>query len=61
MLSNTLRLNFCYLKIIHILYPPYLPKMIGHILKNKQKNKYVCKHEIKRLIIMNIKMKMKNT
>ena len=37
MLSNTLRLNFCYLKIIHILYPRYHPKIIGHMLKNKEK------------------------
>ena len=58
MLSNTLRLNFCYLKIIHILHPPY-PKIIGHILKNKQKNKCVY-HEIIQFIIMKMKMKMKN-
>ena len=58
MLSNTLRLNFYYLKIIHILHPRYLPKIIGHILKNKQKNKCVCFHQIIRLIIM--KMKMRN-
>ena len=56
MLSNTLRLNFCYLKIIHILHP----KIIGNILKNKQ-NKCVCIHEIIRQIIMKMKMKMKNT
>ena len=60
MLSSTLRLNFCYLKIIHILHPRYHPKIIGHILKNKQKNKCVCIHEIIRLIIMKMKMKMKN-
>ena len=46
MLSNTLRLEFCYLKIIRILDPPYHPKIIRHILKNKQKNKGVCIHEI---------------
>ena len=34
MLSNTLRLNFCYLKIIHILHTLYHPKTMGHILKN---------------------------
>ena len=60
MLSNTLRLNFCYLKIIHILHPRYHPKIIGHILKNKQRNKCVCIHEIIQLIIMKMKMKMKN-
>ena len=55
MLSNTRRLDFCYLmKIIHIFDPPYHPKTIGHILKNKQKkNKCVCIHEI-------IKMKNKS-
>ena len=42
MISNTLRLNLCYLKITHILHPHHHPKMIGHILKNKQKNMYVC-------------------
>ena len=60
MLRNTLRLNFCYLKIIHILHPRYYPKIIGHILKNKQNNKYVCIHEIIRLFIMKMKMKVKN-
>ena len=60
MLSNTLRLNFGYLKIIHILHPRYHPKIIGHILKNKQKSKRAFIHEITRLIVMKIKMKMKN-
>ena len=46
MLSNTVRLNYCYLKIIHILHPRYHPKIIGHILKNEQKNKCACFHEI---------------
>ena len=32
MLSNTLSLNFCYLKIIRILHPRYHPKIIGDIL-----------------------------
>ena len=32
---------------------------MGHILKNKQKNKCVRVHEITRLIIKKIKMKMK--
>ena len=39
MLTNTPRLTFCYLKIIHILHPRYHPKIIGHILTNKQKEK----------------------
>ena len=60
MLSITLKLDFCYLKIIHIINIPYHPKIIGHILKNKQNNKCVCIHEIIRLIIMKIKIKMKN-
>ena len=51
MLSNTLRLNCCYFKIIHILHPRFHPKIIGQILKDKQKSK--------RLIIMKVKMKMK--
>ena len=35
-LSNTLRLNFCYLKIIHFRHPCYHPKIID-ILKIAQK------------------------
>ena len=46
MLRNTLRLNFCYLEIIHILHTHYHPKIIGHILKNKQKNRCVCIYTI---------------
>ena len=60
MLSNTLRLNFCFLKIIHILHPRYRPKIIGHIIKSKPKNKCVCIHEITQLIVRKMKMKMKN-
>ena len=37
MLSNTTA-DFCYLKIIHILYP-----QIGHALKNKQENKRMAR------------------
>ena len=59
MLSNTLRLNFCYLKI-QVIHSHYHPKKLGHILKNKQKNKCVCIHEIVRLIIMKMKVKMKS-
>ena len=58
--SSEKGLNFCYLKIILILHPCYHPKIIGHILKNKQKNKRVYIHEIIQLIIMKMKMKMKN-
>ena len=46
MLNSTVRLNFCYLKIIHILHPGYHPKIIGHIPENKQENKYVSIHTI---------------
>ena len=42
-------------------YPHSYSKIIGHILKINQKNKCVCIHEIIRLIIMKMKMKMKNT
>ena len=60
MLSNTLRMNFCYMKIIHTLHPRYHPKIKGRILKNKPKNKCVCIRKIIRLIITEMKMKMKN-
>ena len=57
MLCNTLKLDFCHLKIIHVVHRPYHPKIIGHILKNKQNNKFAC---IIRLTIKKKKMKMKN-
>ena len=60
MLSNTLRLNFCYLNFIHILHLRYHPEIIGYILKNKQMNKCVCSHEIIGLIKTKMKMNMKN-
>ena len=47
------------LKIIHILNPGYHPKIIVHIRKNKQKNKFICTRETIGLIIMKMKMKMK--
>ena len=46
MLSNTLRLNFWHLKITQILQSHYKPRIIGCILKDKQKNKCVCIHDI---------------
>ena len=58
--NNALRLNFSYLKLIHILYQRYHPKVIGHLLKNKRKNKCDCIHKITRLIIMKMMLKMKN-
>lgn len=60
MQSNILRLNFFYLKMIHILHPSYDPKIIRRILKNMQKNKCDRIHEIIQFIIMKIRMKMKN-
>ena len=35
-----------FLNLIHILDPRYNSKIIGDILKNKQKNKCVCIHTI---------------
>ena len=43
-------------EIIHILHSRYHLKIVGHILKNK----YFCIHDIIRLIIMKMKIKMKN-
>ena len=60
MLSNALRLKLCYLKIIHIFHQRFYPKVIKNILKNKQKNKCVCIYEIIQLIMMKIKLRMKN-
>ena len=60
MLSNTLRLNFCYLKVIHVLHPRFHSKIIEDIYENKQKNKCVFNYEIIQLIIIKMKMKMKN-
>ena len=48
-----------YLKIIQILHPRYHPKLIGHILRNKQTSKCVCIHELIRLIIMKMKMNIR--
>ena len=59
MLSITLRLNFCYLKIIHILHPS-LSENDRTYSKKKAKNKYVCIHEVVRLIITKMKIKMKS-
>ena len=52
MLSNIFKLNFCYLKIIHILHPRYHSKLREHTQKQKQKNKCVFIHEIIWLILM---------
>ena len=64
MLSNTMRLNFSDLKFIHFLLPRYHPKIIGYIFKNnqtcKRENKRAFIHEILRLIIIKMKIKMKN-
>ena len=60
MLSNTQRLNFSNLEIIHILHRRYHLRITWDILKNKQKNECVCIHEIIPLIIAEMKMKIKN-
>ena len=60
MLSNTQRLNFGYLKIIHIIHPRYHRNIIGHTQKNNQKSKCVCINEIIRFILIKMKMKEKN-
>ena len=57
MLSNTLKLNFCYLKIIHILHPGYHPK-IGDIPKNNKRKS--MSNEIIQLIITKMKIGIKN-
>ena len=59
-LSNTLRLNFRYLKIICFLYPRYNSEILGDILKKSTKTKYVCLNEVIWLMIMKIRLKMKN-
>ena len=60
-------LNFCYLKSNHFLYRRFYyifsvikRKMIGHILKNVNKNKYFCFSKIDWLIIMEMQTIMKN-
>ena len=58
MLSNTLRPNFWLFKIIRILHPLCQSRIIGNIPKNKEKNKRISMHEIIRLIIMEMKMKI---
>ena len=60
MLGNTLTMNFCHSKIIHILHPRYHSKIIGHTLKNKQNILYVSINEVIPVIMMKMKMKMKN-
>ena len=63
MLGKPLRVNFGYLKTIHILHPYYHPTFIRHILQKKQKkqkNKCVYIHDIIRLIIITVKTTMKN-
>ena len=53
-------MNFYYLKIIHILHSSCYSVIIGRILKKKQQNTFVCIHEIMRLIVMKMKLKMTN-
>ena len=42
-LSKTMRLNFCYLKIICFLHPRYDPKIIGDIIKMYKKQVHLFK------------------
>ena len=59
-LSNTKWLNIYYLKIICFLQSCYHPRIIGDILKYKQKTT-ACFNEIKLLlIIMKMRLKMRN-
>ena len=60
MLSNNPKLNFIYLTIIHILHLRYCSKIMGHILKTKQKSNHVFFHETTQIITMKTKMKKKN-
>ena len=60
MLGDTLRLNFSYLTIIHIFHACYHTKILGDVLRNKQKSKCAFIHEIKQLIKRKMKIKMKN-
>ena len=60
-LSNTLSLNFSYLRGIRFLHPRYHPKVIGHIKNNVHKYKCGCFNEIMSLITMKMKMKIKKT
>ena len=47
MLSNTLRLNFCYLKIIHILHPHYYLKITHAFLSNQVAKGLTLKNDLK--------------
>ena len=55
MLSITLRLKFLHLKIIRILHSRKQPRIIGHLLKYKQKKECLFSRDQ-----MKMKMKMKN-
>ena len=39
-------LNFCYLKVIHFLHHDIIQNLIGDILKNAQKSKYVYLNDV---------------
>ena len=56
MLSNTLRLNFYYLKIIHIFHPRYNLGVMGHVLGNGRWGQCVCIHGIVRLAMVGVGM-----
>ena len=56
-LSNTLRLTFRCLKIIHFFHPRYYPKRYS---KKRTKNKCVCFKDVIWLMAMIIRLKMKS-
>ena len=60
-LSNTLRLNFRYLKIIRFFHPRYHPEIIEKVLKNVQKTTAsVLINGVVWLITMKMRLKVKN-
>ena len=58
-LSKTLRLNICYLKIIHILHTRYHRKIIGYIFKKQAKEKVRVYSWDYTVNLLKMKMKMK--
>ena len=58
-ISNTLRLKFCYFKIMGFVHPRYHQKITGTFWKI-QKNKYVRLNEVIWLMTMKMRLKMEN-
>ena len=57
--SNTLRLKYCYWKIIRFFYPRFHPEIIK-ISKRCTNNNYACLNEVVWLMTMKARLKMKN-